>query len=60
MCGVCEVGANLLAQTSQLVAVRGVPSFGEARVAAKVAVLQGLACFGVKYGEVKILPLVAV
>ena len=58
--GVRGVGANPLAQASQLVAVRGVPSVGEARVVAKGAVLQGLACFSVKYGEVKRLPLVDV
>ena len=58
--GVRGVGANPLAQASQLVAVRGVPSVGEAGVAAKGAVIQGLACFGVKHGEGERLPLVAV
>ena len=58
--GVRGVGANPLAQASQIVAVRGVPSGGETGVAAKGAAFQGLACFGVKYGEGEQLPLVAV
>ena len=57
--GVRGVGDNPLAQASQLVALRGVPSVGEAGVAAKGAVLQGLACFGVKHGEVERLSVVA-
>ena len=60
MVGFCGVGANPLAQESQLVAVRGVPSVGEAGVEAEVAVLQVLACFGVKHGEGEQLPLVSV
>ena len=58
--GVRGVGSNPLAQASHLVAVRGVPSVGKARVAAKDAVLQGLAYFGVKHGEFERIPLVAV
>ena len=60
LCRVRGVGANPLTQASQLVAVRCVPSVGEVGVAAKGTVLQGLACFGVKDGEGKRLPLVVV
>ena len=58
--GVHGVGTNPLAQASQPVSVRGVPSIGEAGVAVKGAVLQGLACFCVNHGEGDRLSLVAV
>ena len=59
LCGVSGVGANPLAQVSQLIAVKSVPSVGEAGMVVKGAVIQGLACFGVKHGEGERLPLVA-
>ena len=47
-CWVRGLSDNPLAQASYIVAVRGVPSGGEAGVAAKGVVFQGLACFCVK------------